>query len=156
MKSLVILFIGLGLLLLGEGMILAEIFGNNRFITGLFFATGGGFCIWCWIRQIKLVKNEKPSNHRQLKALQFVTSRFAKQLRGWCEVNARLMRVDYILQSVESFDFKRFFKRLRGEICKKLYEKDFYLVLTVVVGQDFGKRMIHRGAYNVTDVVQAR
>ena len=52
MKSLVILFIGLGLCLLGEGMILAEIFGNNRFITGLFFATGGGFCIWYWIRQI--------------------------------------------------------------------------------------------------------
>ena len=41
-------------------------------------------------------------------------------------------------------------------ICKKLYEKDFYLVLIVVEKQDYGKRMIHRGAYNVTDVVQAR
>ena len=30
------------------------------------------------------------------------------------------------------------------------------LVLIVVVGQDFGKHMILHGAYNVTDVVQAR
>ena len=41
-------------------------------------------------------------------------------------------------------------------ICKKLYEKDYYHAHIVVVGQDFGKHMILHGAYNVTDVVQAR
>ena len=58
MKSLVIMFVGLALVLLAEGMVLAELFGFNRFVTGLFFAVGGGFCLWYWIRQINWVKSE--------------------------------------------------------------------------------------------------
>ena len=58
MKSLVILFIGLSVIVLAEGMILAELFGFNRLVTGLLFAVGGGFCFWYWIRQINWVKNE--------------------------------------------------------------------------------------------------
>ena len=57
MKSLAILFVGLSLCLLAEGMILAEIFSNNRLITSLFFGTGGAFSVWYWIRQINWTKS---------------------------------------------------------------------------------------------------
>ena len=37
--------------------------------------------------------------------------------------------------------------------CREQYGKDFYHAHIVVAEQDYGKHMIHRGAYNVTDVV---
>ena len=58
MKSLVIMFVGLALVLLAEGMVLAELFGFNRFVTGFFFVVGGSFCLWYWTRQINWVKKE--------------------------------------------------------------------------------------------------